>query len=226
MNLSVRVRELYWGLWRRPGRGSPPVLMFDFDGVIADSLEIYLEAFLEACGEIGAKHLQSREAFLSLMDGNFAVQLMRHGFPLRKLRALAAIYEPRIRDIFKSVRPFPEMPDIMRALAERYRVYIITSNRTDFVLQFLKEYGIQGIRGVIGSDVDTSKVRKILRVRRMEPSHVPWYIGDTLGDMLEGKRAGACTAAVTWGWHAEGRLLKGQPDAVFRSPGEMPKFRW
>ncbi|HOJ69738.1 MAG TPA: HAD hydrolase-like protein [Candidatus Hydrogenedentes bacterium] len=226
MSLAIRAREWWWGIRKNPDPDAPRLLMFDFDGVIADSLEIYLETFLEACGEIGARHIQSREAFLSLMDGNFAVQLMRQGFPLRKLRALAAHYEPRIREVFARVRPFPTMPGIVNHLADKHSVYIITSNRSDFVLEFLERFGLKGIRGVIGSDAHTSKIRKILQVRRAEQGRVPWYIGDTLGDMLEGKRAGARVAAVTWGWHDEARLRRGDPDHVFRDPGELTGFPW
>ena len=226
MSFAVRAREWWWGIRRSTSPDAPPLLMLDFDGVIADSLEIYLETFLDACGEIGARHIQSREAFLALMDGNFAVQLMRQGFPLRKWRALAARYEPRIRETFARVRPFPEMPPIVNDLARRHRVYIVTSNRTDYVREFLDRFGMTGIRGVIGADVHTSKIRKILRVRRMEPGCTPWYIGDTLGDMLEGKRAGARVAAVTWGWHDEHRLGQGRPDRVFRNPEELARCVW
>ncbi len=226
MSLATRIREWRWGIWRRPADGAPRLLMLDFDGVIADSLEIYLETFLGACAEIGARHLQSREAFLALMDGNFAVQLLRQGFPLHRLRALARQFEPRIRQAFARVRPFPEMPGIVTELAARHRVYIITSNRTDYVEEFLGKYGITGVRAVVGADVDTSKIRKILRTRRRERECVPWYVGDTLGDMLEGKRAGARVAAVGWGWHDPQRLARGAPDHFFREPSDLLNFDW
>jgi len=226
MSLTVRAREWWWGIRRYAVPDAPRLLMFDFDGVIADSLEIYLETFLDACGEIGAHHIRSREAFLALMDGNFAVQLMRQGFPLRKLRALAARYEPRIRQVFSRVRPFPEMPAVLNELTRHHRVYIITSNRTDFVRGFLDQFGMTGIRGVIGSDVHTSKIRKILQVRRAEQGCVPWYVGDTLGDLLEGRRAGARVAGVAWGWHEEHRLSRGVPDHIFRAPDELIRFDW
>lgn len=226
MRLTVRIREWWWGIRPHAGPDTPKLLMFDFDGVIADSLELYLETFLDACGEIGASHIRSREAFLALMDGNFAVQLMRQGFPLRKLRVLAERFEPRIRETFSRVRPFPQMPPILNELTRRHRVYIITSNRTDYVQGFLEQFGMTGVRGVIGSDVHTSKIRKILQVRRAEPGCVPWYIGDTLGDLLEGRRAGAWVAGVTWGWHDGRRLTRGSPDHIFRTPDELLRFAW
>ena len=39
-----------------------------------------------------------------------------------------------------------------------------------------------------------------------------YYVGDTKGDMIEGKQAGAVTVAVTWGWHTAENLAQASPD--------------
>ena len=39
-----------------------------------------------------------------------------------------------------------------------------------------------------------------------------YYVGDTKGDMIEGKKAGAVTVAVTWGWHTADNLAEASPD--------------
>jgi len=46
-------------------------------------------------------------------------------------------------------------------------------------------------------------------------------VGDTVGDVLEGRQAGIRTMAVTWGWHSEERLAQAEPDLIVRTPQEV-----
>ena len=63
-------------------------LLFDYDGVIADSGEVYFAEFTRLCAEMGFDRLNSKEAFLALFDHNLVLQLIRAGFPLRRLKEL------------------------------------------------------------------------------------------------------------------------------------------
>ncbi len=170
-------------LFRRPGEG--PVLLFDFDGVVADSLGAYFDAFTRVCTEMGFDHINSMESLLALFDGNVFIQLVRSGFPVRRLREMAVKFAPRIRAVAETVTPFPGMPETLSRLAARHPLYIITSNDTAVVRAFLDRYSITGVRDVIGSDIEPSKVKKIRAARKREPRRTPYYIGDTRGDMTE-----------------------------------------
>jgi len=206
-------------LLRRRSEG--PVLLFDFDGVIADSLDTYFEAFTEVCTEMGFDHINNKEALLALFDGNVFLQLVRAGFPMTRLREMANRFAPRLRAIAATVSPFPGMPETLSRLAARHPVYVVTSNETATVKAFLERYGVTGVRDVIGADIEPSKVKKIRAARKREPRRTPYYIGDTRGDMSEARRARAIPVAVTWGWHDEPRLLRGKPAHVLRTPADF-----
>ncbi len=205
-------------------RGAGPVLLFDFDGVVADSLDAYFEAFTGVCTEMGFDRINSKESLLALFDGNVFIQLVRAGFPVSRLREMAVRFAPRIRAVAETVTPFPGMPETISRLAARDPLYIITSNDTAVVRGFLDRYGITGVRDVIGSDIEPSKVKKIRAARRREPRRTPYYIGDTRGDMIEARRARSLPVAVTWGWHAESRLLTGKPAHVVHTPEELEEL--
>ena len=51
-----------------------------------------------------------------------------------------------------------------------------------------------------------------------------FYVGDTKGDMIEGRQAGAVTLAVTWGWHSAEKLTEGTPDNMVLTPVELEKL--
>lgn len=191
-----------------------PVIMFDFDGVIADSLDIFYAEFSAAVRELGYDRMNSKEALLKLFEGNVLAQLIKAGFPIWKLKQLGRKFAPRIAAANARVQPFPGMPELLAELAAQHAVYIISSNTTEAVEGFLQRHRIAGIRDVLGADKETSKVKKIQQVRRLHPQHTPWYIGDTKGDILEAHSARAIAVAVTWGWHSEELLASANPHHI------------
>jgi len=198
-----------------------PLILFDFDGVVADSLEVFFATFASVCGELGYVRLTSREVFLSLFEGNAIFGLIRRGFTLRKLRQLGEQFKPRIEEANNQVEPFADMPEVLRDLAKRHPVYVITSNNTDAIVSFLRKHNIEGIVDVIGSDKETSKVKKIKAVAGRHPGRTPYYIGDTKGDMTEARKAGAIPVAVSWGWHTVEKLMEGRPAHVVDTPRSL-----
>jgi len=201
-----------------------PIIMFDFDGVVADSLEVYFGEFTRACHELGFHRLNSREAFLRLFEGNVVRQLFWAGFPMYRIRRLLRTFAPRIAEAQRRVSPFAEMPEVVRDLAAVYPVYVITSNATDTILDFLLRHNICGIRDVLGSDKERSKVKKIRSIMRRHPGLTPCYIGDTKGDIREARHAGAVPIAVAWGWHTVAKLLEGKPELVVDTPQSLRKI--
>jgi len=198
-----------------------PVIMFDFDGVLADSFEIFFREFTAACTQLGFDKLNSREAFLRLFEGNLIQELVKSGFPIWRLKKLVRAFEPRIAEANRQVQPFAGMPELLGELAAVHPVYVISSNVTKTVLRFLDAYGVTGVRDVIGADKETSKIKKIKRVRKQHRQLQPFYIGDTKGDIVEGRAAGATTVAVTWGWHSMATLQAGGPDCLVHTPAEL-----
>jgi phosphoglycolate phosphatase len=117
---------------------------------------------------------------------------------------------------------FPGMPAVIERLAAAQPVFVITSSRTGVVERILAEHGVRGVSEVIGGDREPSKTRKINAVRRRIGESLPaWYVGDTVGDMVEARAAGAVTVGAAWGWHGAERLQRGAPDHVAHAPSDL-----
>lgn len=202
----------------------PRVIMFDFDGVIADSLAAYFPVFSESCRELGFTGPATLDAFLDVFDTNAVKGLLKAGAPFYKLKQLGAVLAPRVAELNRHVAPFAGMPPLVNGLCARHPVYVVTSNLTAATQIFLKCHGLHGLRGVVGADQAASKVRKIRRIRKQHPGAEAWYVGDTKGDILEGRTAGATTVAVTWGWHDRHRLESGGPDHIVESVGALARL--
>jgi phosphoglycolate phosphatase len=74
----------------------------------------------------------------------------------------------------------------------------------------------------MGSDGETSKVAKMTAVRaEFGDGRDYWYVGDTVGDIVEAKEAGVHTIAAGWGWHSAGRLLDAHPEYLVKAPAGL-----
>ena len=77
------------------------------------------------------------------------------------------------------------------------------------------------MKDVLGAEKERSKAIKIGDTMARHINQPAYYVGDTSGDIIEGKRAGAMTVAVTWGWHDVEKLEEASPDFIVSSPAEL-----
>jgi phosphoglycolate phosphatase-like HAD superfamily hydrolase len=186
------------------------LLMFDFDGVIADTREQFQEGLVQACRTLGCHSLADEPDFLRLFDENLIDGLKAAGVRNEDVKPLLEALGEHLGSA--PVAPFDGMVAMLNFLAELHPVYIVTWNRSAVVASKLAQWGVTGIRGVLGSDDATGKAAKIHGLIEQYPDHLPYYTGDTRGDMIEGRLATARTVAVGWGWHDEGKLRGAWPD--------------
>lgn len=195
--------------------------MFDFDGVICNSLEVVLPEVEVVFDEVGFEKLRTREELIALLDGNVFVRLAAAGFPLGKLKWLSQKFKPLMESLYLRIQPFPGIVEIINQASRSMPVYIITGNRAGTVSAFCSRHGITGIRDIIGSDVERSKVKSMRRIKRIHKDRDPYYIGDTLGDMHEARKAGVHRIAAAWGWHDARRLSREKPEFMLGKPREL-----
>jgi hypothetical protein len=132
------------------------LIMFDFDGVIVDSLDHQCRAFVETVRAEGFADLATAEQFLEFTESNWFEALAAAGVPPTVVseveNAFGAAPSPEL---------FPEMATVIERLAAAHRMIVITSSRTDVVERVLAEHSVRGVAEVIGGDQDESKTRKI-----------------------------------------------------------------
>lgn len=196
------------------------VLVFDFDGVLVDSLDIFMPAFMEACRSEGVSSLATEDDFFRLLDDNLYQGMMNRGMSRDAiLRVVMQVKEALLRN-WDSLHLFPGMAETVQALAPHNRLVVVTSNETALVEQFLASHDLSYFQEVIGSDQEPVKTTILASLQRDFPCLPCYYIGDTIGDIREGQRAGVKTVGVTWGWHGL-RVSEAQPDHLVHQPVEL-----
>jgi phosphoglycolate phosphatase len=195
------------------------LVLLDFDGVIADSLEAIHKAAIRALREHGRDDLISDDLVPRLVESNWFEGLRRMGVPPHVARLMDDLVAESVAA--GEVAPYDGMPEAVARLGERHCVVIVTSNRSDIVEDFLAQWEFVGIEAVLGGDKGKSKVPKLRGALRDHPHREAWFVGDSVGDIVEGRAAGVSTVAATWGWHSELQLLESSPDRVAHTPQEL-----
>ncbi|MHB8138269.1 MAG: HAD family hydrolase [Smithellaceae bacterium] len=198
------------------------LLLFDFDGVLVDSLDVYEKTVTDCLRQIGQPLTRGREEFLELFEGNFYESLVQKGIDMDKFTAASAGILAKIN--YAEMKPFDAIRPVLRELAKNHPLIVISSNDTPTITEALRLYDFNGIfQEILGSDFMFSKKDKILHVIKKYDVTLPdiYYIGDTTGDIKEGKQAGVKTVGVTWGWHSKEKMAASQPDYLFDHPEDL-----
>lgn len=195
------------------------LLLFDFDGVLADSLDLYSEAVARCLERIGTPIVKNREDYLVLFDGNFYESMAARGVDLAAFAQAAREILPGID--YDAMQPFAGLIPVLDALQKDHSLAVISSNGYRTIRAMLTRFGFDPyFREIFGSDFHFSKKEKIDHAieKYGVPHEKAFYIGDTVGDILEARAAGVRSVAVTWGWHDRGRLTSVHPDFVVDTP--------
>lgn len=201
------------------------LFLFDFDGVLVDSLGVYARTIQWCLERIGMPIVKNEEDYLALFDDNFYQALQDRGVDLEAfVKALEVYTDQAGGDYYGDVRPYPFMPPILAALRRDHILGIISSNSNTAIEQIFAHHAYDGcFQAILGADFALSKSAKILHALerfQVERRHA-YYIGDTAGDIKEGRLAGVITVAVTWGWHTREKLAALNPDYLIDAPEDL-----
>jgi phosphoglycolate phosphatase len=195
------------------------LFLFDFDGVLVDSLDLYADAVARCLERIGTPIVKCREDYLALFDGNFYESMEAQGVDLAAFGQAAKEILPRID--YDAMKPFDGLIPALAALQKDHLLAVVSSNGYRTIRTMLIRFGFDPyFQEIFGSDFLFSKKEKITIALEKYgiPREKAFYIGDTAGDILEARAAGIRSVAVTWGWHRRERLIAVQPDFLIDTP--------
>jgi phosphoglycolate phosphatase len=198
------------------------LLLFDFDGVLADSLDLYAEAVARCLSQIGTPIVKNREDYLALFEGNFYESMAAKGVDLVAFAGAAKEILPGID--YDAMKPFDGLIPVLEALQKDHLLAVISSNGFRTISKMLERFGFERFfQEILGSDFLFSKKDKIVHALSKYgiDRKRTFYIGDTTGDILEAREAGVRTVAVTWGWHNREKLVAAHPDFLVDRPADL-----
>ena len=198
------------------------LFLFDFDGVLVDSLDVYEKTVTACLKKMNQPLTRGREEFLELFEGNFYESLVKKGVDLNEFMKASADILAQVN--LKDIKPIPAVVPVVKEFHKNHCLLVISSNESSSIKEALELFYYDGyFREILGSDFMFSKKEKIFyAIKKYQViSENIYYIGDTTGDIKEGREAGIKTVGVTWGWHSKEKMASAEPDYLFDTPQEL-----
>jgi phosphoglycolate phosphatase len=202
------------------------LIIFDYDGVLADTLDDLLRFGQEACDELGVKHVVKKEDLSSLEEMSFSSYGRACDVPGPLVADFVRICLDRFAGRQSPPAIFNGLGNIVRRLAVNHTIAVVTTNSSQNVHAFLVEHGLDGcVQAVYGVDAPGSKAQKIATARDRFAADTKreavFMVGDSLSDIRAAKAAAVISIAAAWGHQGLSRLLSGSPDHVAHFPHDL-----
>lgn len=201
-----------------------PLVLFDFDGTLADSFHLFLEAWTHAAQRHGFRAVDTTD--LDRLRRMSARDIVAEaGLPLWKLPAVVATMRAWMRERADEVKLFDGVPEVLHALkAGGARIGIVTSNVRDTVERVLGDDCCRLIdHWGCGASLfgKAAKTRRVMKAAGAVAERTV-SVGDELRDLEVAQSLGLDFVAVAWGYTASDRFT-GQPGVrLCATPADLP----
>lgn len=204
-------------------------VVFDFDGVIADSKETIFRIYEAVSREMGIEFYDSISDFTKNLDGNYKHFYAKLGIKEKDFPKANRIYKKHFLRLGEGIIIFQGIEEVLFELKKKHFKIGISSNTHEFIVRaLLKRFGIENyIDSVIGGkDInklkpDPALITIVIEKLGVQPDHTA-YIGDMEVDMLAARAAEVGKLiAVTYGFHSKEMLERFDPDAIANTPEEI-----
>lgn len=202
------------------------LVIFDFDGTLADSFPFFVGQF---------NLLAERHRFKKIAPENVhtyrhctAAEMMKHvGLPRWKLPVVSASFISLMRDNTERIPLFERVEETLQHLSNA-GVYlsVMSSNAEDNVVRVLGPENAGLIRhfdcgmSIFGK---ASRIRSLLRKTGIPPSRAI-YIGDQLTDLEAARKEGIAFGAVAWGYGAIESFRTHAPEEEFGEVSDIKRI--
>jgi phosphoglycolate phosphatase len=200
------------------------LIIFDFDGTIADTYDAIVEIANRLLGKFGYQPLTNEE--LEQLKNLSSREIVNSAkiSPLKLFCLLKSLH----RELNKEIETFKTLQGIENYLWELhnkgYQLGIITSNHRNNVLIFLKNNHLDSVFNFIYSGTNIfgkdKIINKVIKQNKLNHNEVI-YVGDETRDVNSAKKSKVKVIAVGWGFNSPSVLARYQPDFLIHHPQEL-----
>lgn len=199
-----------------------PLLIFDFDGTLADTLTIFVEAYNEVAPKFHLAQISPEER-LELQKQNVRDVIQRLKVKAWQLPFLILRIKRVMRREQNAMQLFPGIREVLlSAHTSGIEMGILSSNRANIIRHVMRLHGVeQCFRFILSERNLYGKDRYLGYLRRKYRNHEIWYVGDQVSDMEDSRRAKVRNIAVPWGFNTADAMKKTMPDVIVQTPQEI-----
>lgn len=202
------------------------IIIFDFDGTIADSFPPMVKILKKQVKEMGYGDLTDKQ--IEIMRSMRPLDIITHfKFPFWKIPKLIQTVREELFNQIDKVKVFQGINELINNLKTKKIKYgILTSNSKKTVEAFLNINKLEGF-DFIESETNifkkSSHLAFIIKKYFLNKKDVI-YVGDEVRDIEACREVGVDIISVTWGYNNKAVLEKNRPTFIVNSPSEILKI--
>jgi phosphoglycolate phosphatase len=197
------------------------IIVFDFDGTIANTLPLAIKCINQLASEYGYKPFENEEAIPKFRNKSMKEIISKDlGLKFYQLPNYAIKAKKIFNQNLNEVTIFNGLKEVAQSLAKKYELAIISSNSQEAIKQTLEKAGIAPSIKYLHSDSSIfgkhAVIKRFLKAHHLEPDEII-YIGDEIRDIDACKKIGVKIISVTWGYNSKNALENAKPDYLIDS---------
>lgn len=199
-----------------------PLLVVDHDGVVADTLDVYSLAVIEACQHAGISAVLTDADVLRLCDVDLAQGLREAGAGDAAVLEVERRAARALRNALPWMKLVPLMAQLLDELSDAFHVVVFSRYDEEIAAALLHRFRVTGVAEVVGLRPGEAKAEKLGQLlARFANQAECWHVTGTTGDVRAALRAGASPCGVAWGWHEPQDLLAAGAVCLAETPPEL-----
>jgi len=201
----------------------------DLDDTLAETTRTHVKAFGEAFKSFGLKPVPDKK--IIRLFGLAAEKMVKKLYPKISKRLINKISrkhnEVVINASYRCAKKIKGTNEALRYLKSKgYKIVIVSNSSLEEVRRLLSQVNIKKYDKIISGDIvkkskpdpeGINMAKKIFKAKEVI------MVGDTIYDIIAGKKANARTIAVLTGPNSKNKLKKYKPDFIIRSIAEIKK---
>ena len=199
-------------------------VVFDFDGTIADSLHLFIDAINKFSTDFNYKKIKADDVLM--LQEKRPHQILRYlHISLFKLPFVLKRIRREINKEVANAKPSTDILDTLLTLKKHgCKIGILTSNTEQNVKEFLINNHLDVFDFLYSSTAIFGKgriLRSIIkRTNKLEQNKI-FYVGDEIRDIEASRKTGVKMIAVSWGFNTIEALKKENPDYTAKTPQQI-----
>ncbi|WP_250124230.1 HAD hydrolase-like protein [Chroococcidiopsis sp. CCMEE 29] len=200
------------------------VIIFDFDGTIADTLNAIVSITNRLAAQFGHKPI-SQEELVQIKNLSSRQIIKQSGISIFKFPLLVGKVKAELNSEIQTIKPFLGIKEaLIEVKSEVDRVGMLSSNSKENIVAFLEMNGLQDLFDFIYTGATlfgkSKVIKELLKQEKFKPEESV-YVGDETRDIEAARRSRTKAIAVSWGFNSKEVLAAQNPDFLVHQPSEL-----
>jgi phosphoglycolate phosphatase len=198
------------------------LLIFDFDGTIANTLNGMYEIYKVIAKKYKIEVL-SKEAFIAYKKLPILERLQKQNVPFYAIPKIISDSQKLQMKFLSEAKPFEGMKDVLDTLKTMYTLIIVSSNKKDFIKAFLKTHDMMVFDKIYGKAQLFGKAETIKKAIKKMKSQIEdsLYIGDETRDIVACRELQLDIISVSYGYDDKTLLVKEGAKHLIDAPNAL-----